>query len=188
MTPLSKSVLIFVLVVLATIFQHTFLDSLYPINRTGLVFVLLFALVVFYLFSEVSAKSKLSDIAVTIISVLLIIPLMLFFCRTLSFYQTKEWPYDSCTKKMMALINQENKTAHRPENSITISNNWLFTPSINYYRDVYDMNYLTKAKRKGINTDSEYIFALKDDLEKENIPQTYTTIFNHENIYLFQKK
>lgn len=187
-TSLSKSVLILNLMIFASVFQHIFLDSLYPVYRTALVFIPLFALLVFYLFSEISTKNRLGNIAVTIVAPLLTIPLLFFLCNTLSFHQTKEWAYDSHTKEMMLVINQQNTSTYCPENSIIISNLWFFAPTINYYRDLFKMHYLTKAEREGINKNSEYIFTLKDDLEKENIPENYATIFNQDDIYLFQKR
>lgn len=146
----------------------------------------------FYLFSDIyilSRKSLILKGVCTITIIILSILLSVTFYNTLNFKQTKEWSYDSHTKDIMMNIYEKNNNNQTIER-ISISNHWLFTPSINYYRDLLKMDYLTIPKRNGISDDSYYIYNLKNDIETSHLNSnpSYEKIFDYEETVFFQKK
>jgi len=79
-----------------------------------------------------------------------------------------EWGYDSETKNMIQdLISYRTQMNDKSVN-VRIGVDWIFEPTINFYRDVNDLHWLQAADREGISEQHQYVYTfenLTDSLE-----------------------
>ncbi|HQI71209.1 MAG TPA: hypothetical protein PLT47_10690, partial [Bacteroidales bacterium] len=59
--------------------------------------------------------------------------------------------------------------------------NWLFEPTVNFYRQTKNIYWLMPADRKGVSPDDDYCYLFKDDLNKLNTG-SYRIIAEYSNI------
>jgi hypothetical protein len=87
--------------------------------------------------------------------------------------RTRDWFYDANTKNAMSII--EEKTRGLSSNA-SISNHWLFEPSINYYIHSRKMK-LNLAIRDGVRQDTDFIYRLDDNSDLEH----YTVLADYRD-------
>ncbi len=185
-SPLLKITAVLFLMVSASILQHYLFDVLYPLGRTSLIFIPLFALLVYFFLSDIYnkffSKQYLKVIYNLSTLLLLCLPLGWHFINNINLKYTKDWKYDSCTKDMIQNIIGQHKTSIYEGKTISISNTWLFEPSINYYRFLYSMDYLSPANRNGIDKNTDFIYCTKEEKENliSNTTDCYTILCNYE--------
>jgi hypothetical protein len=110
---------------------------------------------------EIHAPSRsLFNAAIVVVCLLALSHFVL--CANLK--RTREWFYDADTKSAMKII--EERTESMSHNA-SISNHWLFEPSINYYIISRGMK-LNPATRDGVNLNSDFIYRLDDNSDLEH--------------------
>ncbi len=178
---LSKITLLLFLMIFAAIMQHYLFNAFYPPERSSLIYVSLFALFIYFLLSDIYLQifsNKILKIVFNIFVLLLLcVPLEWHFINNLNLKYTKEWAYDSKTKSIMKTIIELHKDGIYKNRKISISNNWIFEPSINYYRVLYSMDYLLPANRDGIDKNADFIYCFKDEKGKL-IPENCFNVLN----------
>jgi hypothetical protein len=165
---LSKITIILTLMICASVIQHYAFDALYPIARTSLIFLPLFAVFVYLFIRDMVLKSnlKLYKKSVCILSLIFIcFPLGLNFLKNLNLKHTLEWDYEANTKLAMQEIVKQHKISTLTNKNCTISNTWIYEPAINYYRKLYEMNYLQVANRSGVNNNTDFIYCTAEEKE-----------------------
>jgi len=182
---LSKITIMIFLMIFATIMQHYMFDATYPPARSSLIYITLFALLIIYLLSEIYLKifpKQYVKIAFNLLVLfLLCMPLDWHFIKNINLKYTKEWKLDSNTKSVMKKIIELHENDIYKGRKITISNHWHFEPSINYYRIIYSMDYLTPANRNAIDKNADFIYCTQEEKEKLITGDSYFILSDYKD-------
>jgi hypothetical protein len=165
------------------LFLENFLfDAKYPLERTSLFYLPVISLFIYHFFIHLSKNYKIKKIIYALFVFFLLIPLFVNFLIGANLTHTKSWKYDAHTKDMMKIIRDKIQLTG---DSKSISNHWLFEPSINYYINAWKLN-LNPANRNGVDLNSDFIYRLDDNTKKNN----YITVeeYNDINSSLLMKK
>lgn len=187
-THLTTITILIFLMIFAPIMQHYVFGSFFPPERTSLIYIPLFGLLMFYFLSDIYSRlsNKYSIIAFNLlIFITLCIPLGGHLITNLNLKYTKEWMYDSHTKNVMKTIAEKQQNDFNKDRKISISNSWEFEPSINFYRKLYSMDYLLPATRKEIDLNADFIYCTKKDMEMLDSNYCYIILNNFTDTKTF---
>jgi hypothetical protein len=162
--------------------EHYLFGAKFPHERTAIYYVPILSVFLYLLLTEVKDSFTLFPAkAYSILSVIFICLVLGNFIIDANIRQTKKWGYDCHTKDIMKLVKEKNESANAVQ---TISNHWLFEPTINYYISTLKIN-MPNANRDGINQSTDFIYRLDDNEELQN----YTSIhfFEDTNSELLMK-
>ena len=168
---------ILALAVAAPVVEHLFLGMEYPVERIALYYVPIAGLLAVFAIDEVIAASGSTFGLVGNVSCAMLAAAMLFHLyRTANLHHTMTWFYDANTKA--AVFEVERLFATGKQRKINIGNDWIFEPSLNYYRTTrhYDwMNPVTRNRLKDEDNDVIYAFAeeIEDRAKTYNVIQRY---------------
>ena len=162
------------ILIIGIILEHFLFGALYPSGRTALIFIPIFGLFIYYLTSHFIEYYNIKEKYYIPVILCLITPLFLNFFASMNLTYTYSWRYDAHTKDAMKII--ETRTQNS-DHIASISNNWMFEPSINYYIVSRKMN-LNLANRNGVNFNTDFIYIHADSTIKENfkVLQEYNDI------------
>ena len=176
---LFKLYIILVLLISATVTQHYFFDAKYPAERTAIYFVPVFGVFVYRLFSELYQLSNNKPSRWLVRSGLVTIILMTVinfsqWSRT-SFTNTSVWKFDMHTKEVAIKIGALGYEECRTE-SFTLSNHWLFQPTLNYYIHSLDLPIEPALHDPDTNTHFVYNYIDKFDGDGYEVVLTFDDI------------
>jgi len=77
--------------------------------------------------------------------------------------ESVQWHYDMTTKDAMGTIKADMERNHVADRTLKIGNNWLFEPTINFYRTIWKIDHLARADRKGPKGDDDYRIVFAGD-------------------------
>lgn len=179
-TNLSRITVLLTLMIFATVLQYYIFDSLYPTERTSLLFIPLFGLFMYFLMfrlvSALPARRYLKQLMNVLLVLVFCLPLGFHFARNMNLRYAIEWRQDAFTKDIMERIRDDHQKGVSTAATVTISNTWIFEPSINYYRDLYGMDYLNQANRDGVNESTDYIYCTSEDRGKLSPMNPYRVV------------
>lgn len=165
--------LISALMVIASLLEHRLFNIPYPIERTSLIFLLLWNLLfwsmiedVFSLFNGV--KSKVLSVC---LALMLIGPLSLDLSRNLNTRYAHDWKEDAHVPEMMQRLKLYASQVR--SDSVVLSNTWTMEPSINYYRQRLGMSDDWIAHRSGVDSMSVYVICNWSDLQEKQFLSGY---------------
>ncbi len=182
----KSSLFILTLLILMLIFgswiENLIFEAKYPSERTGLYYLPIIATFTYFLFRDLIEEFKIKRIIYLPILMAAIVFILINCCFGFNLSHTKSWRFDAHTKEMMKLVKINTKFKNE---KYTISNDWLFEPSINYYIHYWDIN-LNYANRDGVNTNSDFIYQLNYEI----IPPEYKILksFSDNQCLLLIKK
>jgi hypothetical protein len=163
---------------LATVFQHLLMGSEYLLYRTTLFFHPLLALTLVYLIYITIQKKKIK-FAAYLLSIIIAFSMMFHFVKALNFEYVYEWKYEAGTKKMISdlervyiadALTNRNTPAH-----IDLGINWLFEPTINYYRITKNLKWLNEVNRNGFVGNFNYYYVFTEDTTGLNLKKVINT-------------
>jgi hypothetical protein len=164
--------LILILPALSTIFQHLLMGSEYLIYRTTLFFHPLLALTLIYLIWLTLQNPKLK-VAGYVISLILTAAMLFHVSKSLNLKKTHEWDYDAQTKTMISNLEQayiaDALTNRSTPNRINLGINWIFEPTINYYRISRNLKWLNEVTRTGVEGDYDFYYVFPEDTSAINM-------------------
>ncbi len=155
---------ILILILTATTTQHYLFQNDYFKDRFALFLYPLIGLNIFSLLKYfLSTRLKYPVFAISFLS----IP---FLCwnmyANINLHSYKDWRYDMNTKQMLAKL--ENQITPSKNNiKVKLGVDWLFEPTINYYRITKNLNWLAPVERDGFQPTDDYHYILTDDLVVE---------------------
>ncbi|MBE9481501.1 MAG: hypothetical protein IMY69_07395, partial [Bacteroidetes bacterium] len=79
---------------------------------------------------------------------------------------TLDWKYDAQTNEMIVDLEKEVNRSQKENQTVKLGINWLFEPTINFYRKTQNLNWLNEVNRDGIEGDFDYYYILEKDYEK----------------------
>jgi hypothetical protein len=179
--------LLFILIVIAISLQHVMFNSDYPIARFSIFLVPIFALHTGFLLSYI-AKNYYKSVALAISGLASI--LSLTFVSKANLHSCFEWEYDSETKNMMQLLMDYHSSTNSNLKDASIGINWIFEPSINFYRQTKHITWLAPANRNGLSLSNAYFYCYKNDMEQlpslqytviKEFPTTNTILIKNKN-------
>ena len=180
---ISNFLLIFIS--LEIVIQHILLKADYPILRFSIFLFPLFIIHLGFLLSYLSTLQYQKGIQGVMLSIAIISSISFVFKADLR--SCAEWEYDMETKTMMNnLIDYHNKNKTN-DNLVRIGINWLFEPTINFYRQTKNVTWLIEADRNGIKKTDDYYYIFKDQLkELDSLNYKVISEFNRINTVLIK--
>lgn len=149
---------VFCLFLLAPVMQEVIFNIPYPYSRTAILYFPIFSLVLIFLYSELFSMSK--NILLKVILMTLLVGVSSFAVYAAytkrNFTNTSEWSYDKHDKEMLELIEKDRLLCKNPD-SVTISNHWIFTPVINFYRVTHNYTWLKPVIKEDYKMADYYI-------------------------------
>ncbi len=89
---------------------------------------------------------------------------MVHFVTSANLYRTLTWKYDANTKDIMKIVGD--RSWHNQTRQ-TISNDWIYSPAINYYIVSRNLNVIL-ADRDGVRAESNFIYKHGDEADVPN--------------------
>lgn len=164
--------LLLILPALSTIFQHQLAGSQYLIYRTTLFFHPLLGLTLIYLVYY-TIQNQIIKYAAYPLSLIIALAMLFHTINAANLEFASEWKYDAGTKEMIndlehayvidALTNRTTP-AH-----VKLGINWLFEPTVNYYRISKKLKWLVEVDRNGPVGDYNYYYVFTDDTTALNV-------------------
>jgi hypothetical protein len=148
-----------VAVCVGTILQHDLFGVAYLAERRAVFLIPLFGIMCALLFAGrnyISSPSARALIAVAALSPLILLPKLAVGA---GFRMTWDWAYDADTETMIRQL----ETLPHEHAPYAIGINWLFEPSINYYRHVDKLDWLQKATRDGAAGRYDFYYVFGED-------------------------
>ncbi len=152
---------ILIFISLLIIANHLILGADYPIGRFAAYLIPIFWVQFGFLAKFLSIKSKAFVLVLT--STIALASSAVFISK-LDLKSYGEWSYDAQTKSMIQDMVSENKANNDTLKQVSIGCNWLFEPTINFYRVTYGLNWLLPADREGISCQDDFIFSFHEDI------------------------
>lgn len=165
---LMVSGLLLILLAIIFILQHHILGTSYPVARFSVFLYPLFVIHIGFL-TDYFIRTGYTYVALPMVTGLAFVLLNGFVVKSdLSAFG--EWDYDRNTKSMMEILSEENRKEPGKE-TISLGVNWLFEPTVNFYRVTKNLDWLLPADRKGPDKDDDYLYIFKplpDSLKSSN--------------------
>ncbi len=162
---LSSLLTVFLLIIIATVVQHYLLGTLFLIERAVLFLYVLLMLVFVFLINQLYKEKQFFRYLIHTFSTLVFVHF--FFSFNLKYVY--EWKED-CETNEMLLDLEKIKIIPSEKFNVTIGVPLPMESSINYYRNVNNLNWLNQARRsKTLNYLDDYFFLRPQDLTKTNI-------------------
>lgn len=156
----------FLLITISVIFiaQHHILGTDYPVSRFSVflfpIFMAHFGFFIDYLFSLGLKKTILIAISCyAIISITL-------FIQKVDLYACAEWAYDKQTKNMMLTLESYHKSSMDKAQQIEVGCDWLFEPTMNYYRIAKGYNWLLPVQRDNVSNNNHFNYIFNKNIHK----------------------
>jgi hypothetical protein len=170
---ISFAVLLLAMLLLAVaipVGEHVFLGMEYPFERTALYYIPMGGLfVAFGVDQIITSTGQRARLLVELVSILLVGCMAVHLMRTANLHHTLTWYYDSETKNAMADVGRYLSSSASPT-EVVIGNNWLFEPTINFYRETRQYDRLSRAIRRARVSIVEYdlVYCFTADLENQS--------------------
>jgi hypothetical protein len=182
---LSRVVLLIFLMIFASIVQYYLIGTKYPPVRSSQLYITLFGLLLYYLFTEIHSflsRKSLKVVFGTLLILVIMIPLGWHLGTSLNLKNSKEWSFDAHTRDVMKKIAEQQKANKSGMRKLSISNNWWLEPAINYYRKMNSMDFLVPANRDGILLNTDYVYCTTQDKINLNLGNYYSTVVEYPDI------
>lgn len=135
-------------IAIGTTILHYWNGTRFLDNRLTVFLMPLLLLTPIYLLNDLFNANDIGKKTSIILSYSLTFLFILNMVTAANFTHYIDWKYDASTKMMMKEIKQLRQ--EQTVKGVSIGINWFFEPAINYYREVYDMEWVTKVNRNGI--------------------------------------
>lgn len=166
---------ILIIILLETVVQHYLLHNDYFKGRFALflypLIVLNFGFLMYYL---LSGRLKYPAI---IFCFIIVIPTVMNFYSNANIVSYKDWRYDQSTKQMLTELENHVISSNGKNENVQLGINWLFEPTINFYRITHDLKWLEPPTREGLKENDDYIYIFDKDFKTTGKP-----IFTSEKI------
>ena len=158
---------ILILVAISTILQHFIFGTDYLMERFGLFLIPLFLLTfVMWLKHWIVHTRSMAPIYSALV-------LVVFSCHNLfsnlNVRYYIDWKYDVDTKRVVQALSAHYLANLNGEENVKCGVNWLFEPAVNFYRDLYDLQWLAPADREGWNPDDDFHYIFQWDADMASV-------------------
>lgn len=182
---LTISCLLLVFISFVIIMLHVIFNSDYPIARFSIFLFPLFIVHLGFLFDyfiKIGLKKPINSIAAA-----LAITSVISFSTKVNTHTCGEWNYDSETKNMVYRLSKYHDDNDRMNKNTSLGINWIFEPSINYYRQTLKLDWLLPVDRSGISKNNDYFYILENDIPQlKNDDYSIIEKFDRAGTYLIR--
>lgn len=92
----------------------------------------------------------------------LAVALVLNFSLNMNLWFYQDWKSDAGTKTVVRIITQQH--SEQPTGKkVSLGINWVFEPTVNFYRYTYDLEWIKKAHRRGASASDDYLYLFRSD-------------------------
>lgn len=173
------SCFVLLLICIILILLHVIRGADYPIARFSIflfpIFMVYIGFLVHYLMSLKYKNAILMSISVIALAS------MISFWHKANLYESVEWAFDSRTKNMIQTLGSYREKNNPGTQNIKLGINWLFEPTINFYRVTERIDWLLPVDRNGFSENDDYFYIFKDEFDQLD-PSEYEVIKEYENI------
>lgn len=156
--------LMLALAVVAPIMEHHLLGAPYPIERIALYYVPLAGVLAMFLVDEnLVLAGRTTRMIGNLCCALLVGGMTLHFSRTANLSHTMTWAYDAETRNAMLEIGRY-FASNGSHGEITVGNNWVFEPAMNYYRKRLPYDWLSPVKRAPVLPGYDVVYCFSGDV------------------------
>ena len=148
--------------------QHHLFHTLFPMERTALYYLPLYAVVLLSAFHVLTGllSRRWTKIVVLILPAVIATALSWHFYRSFSMDSCYTWGHDAHNDEILDIINRD-REGHFPGRPVSLDNSWVLEPSLNFYRITRHYTWLAPVTREPISSDdSDYIYAFESDVEE----------------------
>jgi len=162
--------------------QHYILGTEFLVGRTTMVYAPLTLVFVLFLFQRLNRYPKGEHIQLGFNLVL--VAFIVWNFQYANWKESVVWTYDAAHYEMLDDLNENLASTEEP---LQLGINWLFEPSLNWYRESRDLNWLEKLSRSGYRDkeyDAYYLLNYKDQekiKELKSPNSAYQLITEYEN-------
>jgi hypothetical protein len=149
-----------VLSLAAVVAAHALLGVLYPLGRTGIYWPPLFALATVFTLPWLWRARLPGKLAAASVCAVLAVSVGLF-AASIRTGPIPEWRYDAGTKRVIRLLMARH--ASEPARHIRLGVSWPLEPSLNFYRQMYDLKWLVPVTRAAPDGEYDYYVLLPQD-------------------------
>lgn len=177
--PLIIVNLILIIISIETIVQHYIIHTDFLIERFAMFLFPLFVLNTAFLFDywlKNSIKYKTLIFSIAIILGLLSIRNYYTYAH---FKYCADWTYDSETKNAIKKIIYYHDKYEPEKNNVKLGINWIFEPTLNFYREIWDLKWLLPLDRNYLTPDDNYRYIFQSDIDTLQ-PNNQEVIFSSE--------
>ncbi len=143
------------------ILQHLILRTDYPIDRFSIflfpIFSIHFGFFINYLI-ETSYKKT-----ILVITSFIALAAIINFGKRADLHASAGWTYDSETKNMIQTLISTRKMNNDNSKNIRLSVNWLFEPTINFYRITKGLDWLLPIDRNSAGKTDDYYYIFENE-------------------------
>jgi hypothetical protein len=161
--------LMLILAIAAPVVEHQILGIEYPVERLVLYYIPLLGLLAMTVVDEILSNPPFFALKAMgqACCMALLGAMVLHFARTANLHSTRSWAYDADTKS--AVLDLERYFDTTGTNQINIGNNWIFEPTINFYRKTLPLTRLNPATRNRLlHADNDVVLCYPEDLPDRN--------------------
>lgn len=176
---LIVSCFLLILISVIIILLHVILGADYPIARFSIFLFPLFMVHLGFLVHYLMSLKYDKVILAVIFSIAL--ASMISFWQKANLYSSAEWAYDMKTKNMIQALMSHREKNNPSTGNIKLGVNWLFEPTINFYREKMEIDWLLPVDRNGISKNDDYYYIFKDELDQLDSSE-YEIIEEYKNI------
>ena len=161
--------------VAAPITEHHLLGIEYPIDRIALFYVPLVATLAMFILDESLMRAHgRTALLLGLPGFLLLGAMAVHLSRTANSHHTLQWAYDADTKAAILDI-QRYVNAHGVDRKYKVGNNWVFEPTLNFYRRTLSYDWMQAANRNDLTaSDNDLVFCYEEDLK--DYPYPYNVV------------
>jgi hypothetical protein len=145
----------------------------YPVDPIALFYIPLAAVAIMFLIDETIAGAGRTTIGLTSVCVALLLAGSVgHLFRTVNTERTFTWAYDADTKNAITDI-LGYRSSRGATSRIKVGNNWIFEPTLNFYRLTLSYDWLSPATRVDLNSpDNDVVYCYPEDLKDYPLPYT----------------
>ncbi len=158
------SCFLLILISIIIILLHIVFRADYPIARFAIFLFPVFMVHIGFLV-HFFMSLKYEKIILAVICSLAFVS-MISFWQKANLYSSSEWAYDMKTKNMIQTLATHRERNNPGTENIKLGINWLFEPTINFYRVTEGMDWLLPVDRNGISKNDDYYYIFKDELNQ----------------------
>jgi hypothetical protein len=151
---LTRAGLLFAIAILATQLESTLLGTLYPLDRTALVYVVVFAVFISFVVDDVAtACPRIAPrMAVGVVVALFTVLAAVNFGRHVNLNRTTVWAYDASSHEVIDAIIAFERRHGRPSTPWKLVSGFPRDEALNYYRRRFHMDWLQTVTRDPISS------------------------------------
>src|SRR3989304_6702936 len=165
--------LLVVFISIAIILQHTIFGTDYPVARFSIFLYPIF-IIHFGFFLSYFLNNGYKKVVSTVALCLALISITSFGLKA-DLHSCAEWGFDMETKNMLQKLTASKSSNDSDSRKTKLGINFLFEPTINFYRQTMGIDWLLPVNRNGITKEDDYYYIFKDELSQLN-PSGYEII------------